>query len=233
MENAEWVCDKYANTSFGTDMVMVCMEKDGTEGMKKNVAVDRLKDILQREIYHHYSAVYENRVCMLFDRGTVSDELWERIRKDLVKHAETYGLMAGISYRFSEQKYIPLAYQQAIYALKWSDGASQKKITFFDDCMLDCLVEQCTVTFPAEFFRHPALEKLEQYDREYHTNYLGTLEIYLTNFCSMKATAKALDIHYNTMKYRISMIENIIDESVRENNKLKKQLYFSMLFQKI
>lgn len=231
VERARWVCRKHSETVFGTRLILLCLEKRGDEEARQNIASERIRDVMKKTLYRHYSIVFENRVYMLFDLGIVSEEFWEKTLETLEKYCVSHNLTAGVSHEFDNQEFVPLAGKQAVNALKWGEDKTQERIHFFDDYMVDCMMEQCVQTYPAEFFMHPALHRLMEYDAEYHTEYYYTLRVYLDNFCSMKATAEKLNIHYNTMKYRVSMIENIIEDSLKNNNELKKKLYFSMYCQ--
>lgn len=46
-------------------------------------------------------------------------------------------------------------------------------------------------------------------DQESQTNYIHTLELYLTNNCRLKPTADELFIHENTLKYRLKKINQL------------------------
>jgi DNA-binding PucR family transcriptional regulator len=53
------------------------------------------------------------------------------------------------------------------------------------------------------------LMKIDQYDREKHTQYLPTLETYLDNLASANKAAQALYIHRNTLYQRLSRIADL------------------------
>lgn len=50
---------------------------------------------------------------------------------------------------------------------------------------------------------------LKKYDEEYGTEFLTTIRTYFEEFCSVQGTAKALFVHYNTIRYRINKIQEI------------------------
>lgn len=53
--------------------------------------------------------------------------------------------------------------------------------------------------------------KLIDYDKKYNTDYLETLYSYIANFKNQTELAKVMNIHRNTLYYRISKIEEIIN----------------------
>lgn len=56
---------------------------------------------------------------------------------------------------------------------------------------------------------HPAVIKLRKLDKEQDTDMLDTMFAYTDHLCNLTATAKALYLHYNTLKYRIEKIASI------------------------
>ena len=59
---------------------------------------------------------------------------------------------------------------------------------------------------------------------------MHTLCVYLEFQGNLSETASALGIHYNTMKHRISVIEDIIGMNLRDNYSLRQILFLSRLF---
>ncbi|MGJ7035552.1 helix-turn-helix domain-containing protein [Anoxybacillus eryuanensis] len=80
-------------------------------------------------------------------------------------------------------------------------------------------------------FHNVALEKLKQYDAQHHTNLVETIETYLDFDSNVNETAKALNIHPNTLAYRLKRISEIgnIDLS---NMGEKVKLYIDMKLDK-
>ncbi len=59
--------------------------------------------------------------------------------------------------------------------------------------------------------RTPHLDLLARHDAEQHTAHLATLGAYLDAFGDVAAAAAALDIHSNTLRYRLKRMREIID----------------------
>lgn len=74
-----------------------------------------------------------------------------------------------------------------IYALLWESN-NKERIREFALSKLGCLLE---------------------YDGRHNINLLKTLEIYLQKNCNLKETAAAVYIHINSLKYRLSRIEQL------------------------
>ena len=68
---------------------------------------------------------------------------------------------------------------------------------------------------------HPALEQLEQYDRENQSDLTLTLSTYLYFQQNQNETAQALHIHNNTLKYRLRRIREITGLTLEAPEELK------------
>lgn len=56
---------------------------------------------------------------------------------------------------------------------------------------------------------HKLVEPILQYDREHHTNLVDTLRAYIQSNLSLRATARALVTHRNTVAYRLERIRHL------------------------
>ncbi|WP_059105606.1 PucR family transcriptional regulator [Shouchella shacheensis] len=56
---------------------------------------------------------------------------------------------------------------------------------------------------------HPALAVLEQYDQANQTSLLATLRMYVEKDGNVRATAKGLHVHTNTLQYRLKRIDEL------------------------
>lgn len=59
--------------------------------------------------------------------------------------------------------------------------------------------------------RTPHLDLLARHDAEQHTDHLATLGAYLDAFGDVSAAAARLDIHSNTLRYRLKRIHELVD----------------------
>lgn len=58
-------------------------------------------------------------------------------------------------------------------------------------------------------YENDSLTKLKEYDQKYQNNLVETLEVYLSKDCNVNFAAKILNIHPNTLTYRIKRISEI------------------------
>ena len=58
---------------------------------------------------------------------------------------------------------------------------------------------------------HPALRKLLEYDKKHHSDFVQTLQVYLTCERSNVETAKALNLHRNSLSYRLAKLQELLE----------------------
>ena len=229
-ELAQIVSRRNGSMGFGREKILVCLTKR-VEGMSaENVALGRLKDFLQTGIYFHASAIYNNHLMLLFSLEKISDSNRKAVLLALQESCLRYDLHAGISFPFQEDSYIPLAYKQSLKAALFGDkrDGTRDRIAYYEDFLLKDIINAALRIHSPSFYEHPVITKLQDYDREFGTKYLDTLRTYLDSFCNMKATALELGVHYNTIKYRISMIEEITGQDLKADKELLLRLVYSL-----
>lgn len=80
---------------------------------------------------------------------------------------------------------------------------------------------------PLSLACHPFLLELLQHDKENHSDYYRTLVTYLRCDCNITEASKLLQIHRNSLLYRINKIEAILDSRL-DDSRLREQLLFSI-----
>jgi DNA-binding PucR family transcriptional regulator len=58
-------------------------------------------------------------------------------------------------------------------------------------------------------YRGTLLEPLERWDAERGAELVGTVRSFLEHGCRWRATAAALHIHHNTLRYRLKRVEEL------------------------
>jgi DNA-binding PucR family transcriptional regulator len=53
------------------------------------------------------------------------------------------------------------------------------------------------------------LDRLITHDRQYHTDYVTTLRVYMNSFGDMRAAAQSLNLHPNSLRYRVKRLTEI------------------------
>ncbi len=79
---------------------------------------------------------------------------------------------------------------------------------------------------------HPAIEKLVKYDTDHQSDLLKTLEVFLTCDSNIKEASEKLNVHANTLSYRISRISEIAQINLKDMNQ-KVTLYIDLKLRKL
>lgn len=108
----------------------------------------------------------------------------------------------GISLSFEDWSVLPSRYRQAAYA-------ADKGILHFQEAAFHCMTETLTKLNGEMDLLHPALAILRETDRRDGSAYYETLKTYLRLQCNMSAAAEKLNLHRNSMKYRMQRIREM------------------------
>lgn len=92
------------------------------------------------------------------------------------------------------------------YSLQWFD-----RILFYNQMGIYRLLAPIVDSPEAEDLCARYIRPLEEYDSQYHSELLATLQMILLNGWNLKESAANLYIHYNSMKYRYAKICHILD----------------------
>ena len=65
---------------------------------------------------------------------------------------------------------------------------------------------------------HPAVLKLAEYDRTHNTAFTETLHMYLKKERSQSKTAAALNLHRNTLTYRLQRIRELLPADLEDDD---------------
>lgn len=190
----------------------------------------QLTGCLKNSIY----ASYEHALVILFTREKGAG-LGDYTEKQLRKAAAVNDLSVGVSNAFDDLTHIHSHYEQARSAIRsgrmvavfLEDGGLYHYCDYAYVQMLDLTNKQYNLLN----FVHPSLMRLARYDREHGTELTDTLFIYLQNACNTQRAAKILNLHKNTLLYRLGRIREILgcDLSSGEDQFLL-QLSFRVLF---
>ena len=119
-------------------------------------------------------------------------------------------LKAGLSSKFENIIDIRKSYLQAEKALTiGSVIKADSRLYIYDDYYFCCLLSCIDKNINLKDFCYPELFKIIEYDKALGTQYFETLYEYLNTGQNMAETAKKLDIHRNTIAYRIEKIQEI------------------------
>ena len=108
------------------------------------------------------------------------------------------------------------------------ENAKQGSVYNAKDQALSYLVTEITSSIDVTSFLHPALEKLDRYDKTNQSSLLETLRAYLNHDCNAQRCANELYLHRNSLQYRVRRIQEIAGVSL-DNPEERAYLRLSFL----
>ena len=173
---------------------------------------------------------YDNSICVVVNLSYSNETAAQVVSKLAVTMREGL-LKIGVSSEIQDFLLIPQAYQQARIALEFGH-TSQSMVWYyyFDDYMLEYIVDCASKELPIHMLCADALEKLKKYDEENNADLYHTLEVYLRLEKNVLRTSKELFIHRSTLAYRLDRIQKVINVNLDDpKERLKLEVSYFMV----
>ena len=75
----------------------------------------------------------------------------------------------------------------------------------------------------------PDLLAVKRYDKQHNTEYFYALQAYLLSGCRVEMASRILDIHPNTLRYRIKKLEDILPGNLYNADYRRELIYSALL----
>ncbi|MCD8157114.1 MAG: helix-turn-helix domain-containing protein [Clostridiales bacterium] len=165
------------------------------------------------------SVVYKNNIVLLLNQDTPV-----LLRPDLIRPMAQFALQnqlkVYLSQPFADILKIRIFYEQAQHTLELSDPRSPDQLIYFStEALPFYLFSKCSYE-DLEAGIHHHIFQLQDYDRQYHTEFITTLRAYLTHNRNVTQTAEYLHVHRSTLFYRMKKIEELLEVSLSESHLL-------------
>lgn len=172
--------------------------------------IDMLRRHLQQELLVHQTNApfveYENTLLCLYpddERLAHARALVETLNGELA-------IGAGVSSPAASAASWQRAYAEAQHALALGRQLfGARSITAYCDLHVYRLLAELRASPSLSNFHHSILGPLVEYDRRHHTALLDTLEGYFAAQGNLRQAAEGLEIHRNTLLYRLRRIGQI------------------------
>ena len=192
-------------------LFVVCLHAPG-EGLSQ-VQAENIAAQLRPVLHHSLYTRHHQQLVALLSRDE-DEGLSERTVAKLRDVALLNGLTVGISNAFKSITETRTAYEQARAAIRFGDQPG----SFIDD---NSVFRYCDYAYMQMVdlagrrtslmgLCHPALTRLMDYDDNHGGELMETLFCYLQVACSTARAAKLLNLHKNTMLYRLGRIREIL-----------------------
>ena len=157
-----------------------------------------------------------NLVAIVGDGGdlaAVAHRIWTGLR---MTTRQEFSL--GVSRPFDDPRLIPVRYEEARKALRMgSRSHGQGKVTLFGELGLFRLLSLIEDLGELRDFVHDTLGELISLDSRESAHLIRTLQVLLDSHLNVAKSARALHMHYNTMRYRIGKLERLVGPFMSDN----------------
>ncbi|MBE6479904.1 MAG: hypothetical protein E7Z98_05270 [Olsenella sp.] len=190
---------------------LVCLHGAG-EGLTQ-LQAEHVAGQLRPVLHHALYTRYHQQLVLLLSRD-YTDHLSEAAEKKLLEISTLNGLTVGVSNPFTSIIETGAAYDQARAAIRLGEDMSKvfddHGIFHFSDLSYARLFEVAGRRVDLVSLCHPALLKLIAHDEKKGSELAETLFCYLQTGCSTPKAAKMLNVHKNTLLYRIGKIGEML-----------------------
>lgn len=147
--------------------------------------------------------------------------------KKLRAFSEDTKMLCGISRTFTGILNLKTNFNQALEAIDSGKRTDfHQTVFYYENFVTQHIIHICSKEAPLKSFCLPTLELLKEYDNARGTDFYSTLQAYSNNFNNPTELAKELNLHRNTLYYRIKKIEEIINLDLSNADNLFR-VYFS------
>ncbi|MDU1326208.1 MAG: helix-turn-helix domain-containing protein [Clostridiales bacterium] len=213
--------------SFPSEITILLMSGAPSERKRKNVPTTLIAQMLRSWFPGDYVCVLEDCVlCLCATKKcdeTARPELWT----DICSFLKENRLFLGMSDSFSRLSRLKEYYMQADHALATGIACDPQNMVYhYRTYTLYHMIKDLADNGDIMRFCHPAIQALRRYDREYKTEYLECLRVYLECNGNIADCAQRYFMHYNSIKYRLKVIQSVCNVNLRDPN-IFVQLYLS------
>lgn len=148
------------------------------------------------------------------------------------KMKERYGVTAivpAFSGIYHDYQKIAKAYHESLTVLSIKDKfqTDANKLHSYQNLGIYKYIDVLLHKNTEDQYENEALRVLYEYDQKYHCNLVETLEVFLTKDSNVNEAAKVLNVHVNTLNYRLKRISEIAEINLKDINQ-KFTLYLDL-----
>ncbi len=179
-----------------------------------------LKDYLNQMIPNSTALIYKDHIVTIISHNNDKPFSHEVERKVIEFLTENH-MTAGLSNAFSCLTEMNRSYNLSMKAIELGRHTNREKsLHYYEDYLFEHMLSLCSEQQELYQFCHPSIFILREYDRKNNTNYLKFLFKYLENINNPCGVISALNIHRNTLKYRLDKIKRIMNVDLKDSRQL-------------
>jgi sugar diacid utilization regulator len=186
----------------------------------ENISLFYLRDLFATVVSRSKPIIYNNKIIAIV--GRKKDRfLSDTESEEFAKYLKENEMVSGISRCFHDIAEMREYYEQSSMAIELGIRLDKESgMYFYEDYAIFHLLKLAENSKELKTFCSRPLMNLIEYDKSYHTDYMISLYEYLRCGRNLAEAAQDLNIHRNSMDYRIKKIEKIMDVDISDNNVL-------------
>jgi hypothetical protein len=179
---------------------------------------------LAQNIKHSFSGYYPDLKSVVFDDDMLvlyETNLQDEAVPELEEFCKHYNVQVGISEPFGNLLDTQIYYGQTKKALQYGRPSEDTKDTYYyRDFILEDIAQQLCALSSFQQFYHPAVLKLQAFDKENGSDFAETFYTYIEQNRSVNKTGIILHQHRNTVNYRIQRVKELFDIDLNDFKEL-------------
>ena len=180
---------------------------------------------IQNSLPHCHCTLVKSIIVVLFDRPMDYKKYMPKLQYSLLIHDAISAFRNPFFHLTDVQK----VWSQILFMFQDEASFAKENVRFYKDYVTQHCLWLITRSYPRELQEHSAFQKLSAFDEKNDTDYQTTLRCYMENNCNMNSAAERLNIHRNSLLYRIHKIEEILGYNITDSEENIYMLFSSLL----
>lgn len=161
--------------------------------------------------------------CIIYDDSLISVVDKKYVTRDLIKSIQAVvggsDTRIGISRPFDDIMNLSDAFGEMLAIQRvYQKLEVDSLIIYYEDILLYHFMELASHGADLERFCRPEIRRIEEYDQKYGTSLKESVEAYLESGRNIQRAARKMNIHKNTLRYRLERVEKIFEIDLTDEN---------------
>lgn len=176
-------------------------------GAAAQATIFYIRESLARQLPETLSIVYKEQLILLAPEAVLKDRLLE---ESLAGYEANLDYKVGVSDSVASLMDLQIYYRQAVDSIRISERLKlDERLCHYSRLKIYQILLCAKKETDLKFLCDPVILEMQAYDRQYHTDYLHDLDVYLSCGKNINQAAQMACIHKNSMYYRISKMEEL------------------------
>lgn len=158
-------------------------------------------------------------IVVLYDTKTLNEAFSQEMLQEFADLLSRYNCVANISYPFNSLKDFYLYYVQTVYCMDIREKMDLHiPVLRYQDIIQYHMLINFSEQVNLDLLLNKAVKELQQTDRDNDSDYTNTLFMYVNCQQNISRAAEQMQLHYNTLKYRINRIISMTGIDLNDEN---------------